>query len=348
MLDLPYLYGAPTIEGVIRSCNDDFYVEEILGFQPSGQGEHLWVYIEKKGENTQFVANQLAKILGVQPREVATSGMKDRHACTRQWLSLPYPIKKPIPKNIKIDNTQILLVTRHDRKLKTGTHKANRFILKIKTPQLTSEQVNQLDERINQIKTMGVPNYFGEQRFGRHGANIQKALDLFAGKFKVKDKKKRGIYLSSARSFLFNQMIKKRIDAELFKPCVGDVFILSGSNSIFVEPALTDELLKRYSTHDIQISAALWGEGDLKSFDKIADIEQAVANEHEALAQGLCSVRMKQERRSINLHLPDISYQYSKQTIELQFDLPTGCFATAVLREIINYTDGSKHEHIAE
>ncbi len=340
---LPFLHQKPELSGCIRCQNSDFFVEEVLGFEPSGEGEHLWLWVEKDGQNTAFIRQELATLFSINVNDVATSGMKDRHAITRQWFALPYPIKKALPANLTLKNATILTVTRHGKKLKTGTHKANRFKITLRFDDLLSaDDKLTLERRLQSIREQGVPNYFGEQRFGHNGGNIDKASALFQGKFKVRDKKKRGIYLSAARSLLFNQMIAKRLEQSLFEPHLGDVYMLTGSNSHFLSDELNDEIQSRYQRRDISLSASLWGKGELRSSGQIKELEQEIANNNEVLAQGLCDFGLKQERRSINLIPNKFEWLISDNSVCIEFELATGCFATSVLREVAAYNDASQ------
>ncbi|AWB67591.1 tRNA pseudouridine(13) synthase TruD [Saccharobesus litoralis] len=341
----PFLHGKPELNGTIRSRNSDFYVEEYLGFQPSGQGEHLWLLVEKENENTQYVANQLAKLLGVQPKLASYSGKKDKYAVTRQWFSFPFPIKKSLPPAIEGPNFKALIITRHDKKLKTGTHKANRFEINVQCEALDEESELHLQHRVNAITQQGVPNYFGEQRFGHRFGNIEKALAMFANQIKVKDRNKRGMYLSAARSFLFNHIIAQRINQDMFKPLCGDVFMLNGSHSVFCADNIDDDLITRHQAHDIQITGPMWGEGELKTQGIPLELEKQLLKDEvmSDLIKGLENARLKQERRSLNLFIPNLSFSRYDHGFTLKFELPTGCFATSVLREIVNYTDASKN-----
>ncbi|NTS78059.1 tRNA pseudouridine(13) synthase TruD [Catenovulum sp. SM1970] len=339
--NLAYLHGKPELTAKIRSQNADFKVVEVMGFEPSGEGEHLWLWVEKDGQNTGFVSQQIAKALGIEAKVVATSGQKDRHAITQQWFAVPYPIKKPLPKHIDIPGAKVLKMARHGRKLKTGTHKANLFEIKLLHPSLDDAQKDALEQRLLKVQALGVPNYFGEQRFGHQGKNIDKARELFAGKFKVRDKKKRGMYISAARSLIFNEVINERINQDLIKPLDGDVFILAGSNSHFAQDEINEDILARYAFGDIQLSAPMWGEGELKSSGQVAQLEHNVVDKHQDLAKGLIDLRLRQERRNLILKPEPFKWRIENEQTIIKFALPTGCFATSILREIADYQDVS-------
>lgn len=339
-MNLAFLHGQPNCSASIRNHNADFEVEEVLGFEPDGSGEHLWLWVEKSGQNTAYIGKQIARAFGVSAKSVSHSGLKDRHAVTRQWFNLPWPIKQDIP-SVELADAQILKAVRHGKKLKIGTHKANRFKIKIKLDQ----EVN-LDDRLNAIAKYGVANYFGEQRFGREGANLDNAISLFKGEQTVKDRKLRSIYLSAARSYLFNEILTARIQANLFKPVLGDAFILSGSNSFFVPDSIDAEINQRFESGDILLSGALAGAGEGLVFGDIQTLEDKVLTEQKLIAEGLAEAGLKQERRALQLPVHHLKWAYQNEDAEfyltVEFELSAGCFATSVLREIVDYVDTTR------
>ncbi|WP_017444932.1 tRNA pseudouridine(13) synthase TruD [Gayadomonas joobiniege] len=338
-----YLHGQPTAIGKIRCQNQDFYVEEKIHFDLDGQGEHLWLWVEKNGQNTNFVAKQLARAFNIAPRLVSTSGMKDRHAVTRQWFCLPWPIKKEVP-SIQLEGAKIIRYKRHGKKLKTGTHKFNLFKINIK---LTEFCETELAERLNRIKVLGVANYFGEQRFGHDGKNLKAVTEMFNGDLVVRDKKLRGIYLSAARSHIFNQILHQRISQDMFKPVSGDVFMLAGSHSYFASDEINKEILERFEQGDILLSGAMVGAGELATHGQIHALESEIINKHATWYQGLVDAGLKQDRRALQLHASEFTWvlDTAQQSLLVSFKLPAGAFATSVLREICIYTDtGGKIE----
>jgi tRNA pseudouridine13 synthase len=184
-----------------------------------------------------------------------------------------------------------------------------------------------------------VPNYFGEQRFGINGGNLERAMELFQGK-KVKDKKKRGMYLSAARSEIFNQIISKRIENNQFEALsLGDVFMLSGTQSVFLADAIDEKITQRFQEKDIDLTASLWGAGELMTQGDSQVLEQQVADDFPEFCQGLAKFGLKQERRRIRLSLTEGKIQSENDTVTLSFFLPSGCYATTILRELISYQD---------
>ncbi|MCH8537293.1 MAG: tRNA pseudouridine(13) synthase TruD [Alkalimonas sp.] len=333
-----WLYGEPVSTAKLRVQPEDFMVDEELNFSPSGAGEHLLLQIEKTGQNTQYVAKKLAELSGLKARDISFAGRKDRHAVTRQWFCLPWPIKQDIPwQDWQAEGYRIIDVQRHFRKLRLGALKRNHFQIRLR--EVTEPE--QLWQRVQQVRA-GVPNYYGEQRFGIDGGNLRLAESLFAGQG-IADRQLRGLALSAARSFLFNVQLSKRIEQGYFQQLLlGDVVQLDGSGSIFRVEELTDALQQRLQQGDIHPTVALCG---LPSSDKgqvsgqAARLEQQWLADYAALQQGLQDFRLKAERRAIRLQPQQLEIEQDAGTILLRFALPTGCFATSVLRELVCYQD---------
>ena len=331
-----YLYGNPPSTGFLRTEMADFKVFENLPFVPCGEGEHLFIYIRKTGQNTAYVAKLLAKYFGVKENLVSYAGLKDRFAVTEQWFGVHVPGKKNYDlSDVNIDGVEILTSARHNKKLRIGSLTGNTF-------ELTLRKVTNIDDltrRWHAIVEHGVPNYFGEQRFGIEGGNIVKALSLFSGT-KVKDKKKRGMYLSAARSYIFNQVINERIKRNTFEQLTsGDVLMLAGSQSVFVAEIIDDSLQKRYQTKDIDITAPMWGAGKLMTTLEAADFEMEIADQYPEYCQGLPKFGLNQERRRIRLCIEKPNLSIENDTVIIRFSLPAGSYATTVMRELIDYTD---------
>jgi tRNA pseudouridine13 synthase len=208
---LAFASGRPTVSACIRQAPEDFQVNEIPLLEPDGSGEHVWLLVRKRLENTAQVASMLAKFSGVPPRDVSYAGMKDRQALTEQWFSVQLPGKDdPDWMALNSETITVISFARHSRKLRRGALKGNAFRLVLR--ELEGEPAV-LDERLARISKEGVPNYFGEQRFGRDGSNLHAALQLFKNPRRRMTRTKRGLALSSARSFLFNQVLSQRITA---------------------------------------------------------------------------------------------------------------------------------------
>ena len=332
---LSYAYGVPPVSGVLRTQPEDFFVDEVLGFEPDGEGEHVLLQVEKRNTNTQWLANQLARFAGIPKRDVSYAGLKDRHAVTRQWFSLGLAgAVEPDWDSLNIDNVRVLKHARHRRKLRRGTLQGNRFQLVIRNLQ---GDLATLEPRLQHIAQQGVPNYFGEQRFGHHGANLEQAVAMFQGK-RIKDRHKRSLYLSAARSYLFNELLSQRVARGDWNHAIpGDVMLLAGSNSYFVPEVNDAAIQQRLASFDIHPSGCLWGKGDTPAQAEAADLERTLAETHPVLCRGLEQAGLKQERRALRLPVAELEWEVDapKQLLELRFFLPAGAYATTVLREVL-------------
>ncbi|CCE23154.1 tRNA pseudouridine(13) synthase TruD [Methylotuvimicrobium alcaliphilum] len=329
----PHAYGGPSGTGKIRAEPEDFIVNEMLSFEPSGEGEHVFLLIEKKGENTEFVARQLARFAGVRQRDIGYAGLKDRHAVTTQWFSVWLPGKEaPQWSDFESETITVHRSIRHARKLKRGILSGNRFELLIRDWQGDEKR---LEDQLSRIKTCGVPNYFGEQRFGNLGQNVNKALALFEGA-KVK-REQRGIYLSAARSFLFNHILAERIRLESWnKPVDGDVFIVEGSRGFFKVDQIDPTISMRIDACEIHPSAVLCGQGASEATGEAWAIESAVIERFDFMVRGLFDCGLESARRALRMSLTDLEWRFiSRGRLQLKFTLPAGSYATALLREII-------------
>jgi len=333
--EFPYLYGKPLSQGLLRQQPDDFVVEEQLSFTPTGAGEHLLLYIEKIGQNTQYVAKQLAEIVGCKARQVSYAGLKDRHAITRQWFCLPFPIKQqPDWPQWQVEGCRILQVTRHQRRLRIGAIAHNTFQLRVR--QITDWA--DLEQRLKFVQ-QGVPNYYGEQRFGRDGGNLELAAKLFAGG-SITDRQIRGLALSAARSMLFNQQVAKRIQQGMFNQLLaGEVVQLDGSGSVFKTEVADDLLLQRLAEFDIHPTAVLAGVGESMAQGAALQFEQQSLADWQSWVDALVALNMRAERRAIRLVPRQLQWQRQGDDLILSFQLYAGCFATSVLRELIRYQD---------
>lgn len=343
--ELSFLYGKPQSTGLLRYQKSDFKVFEQLPFLPCGEGEHLFIHIRKTGANTVFVARELAKYFKVKEQLVSYAGLKDRFAITEQWFGVHVPGKQVYDlSELNIEGVEVLSYKRHNKKLRTGALTGNRFELILRDV----TELKALHERWQNIIEQGVPNYFGEQRFGIDGGNIDKALSLFSGT-KVKDKKKRGMYLSAARSTIFNDIINARIKENSFsKVRSGDVMMLAGTQSVFHLDEVDDTIKQRFDDKDVDITATMWGAGELMTSGGPEALEQQIADKHSEFSQGLPRFGLKQERRRIRLVVDDadievlpndVSDNESLSTVKISFSLAAGSYATTVLRELLIYKD---------
>jgi len=314
---------------------EDFLVEELLGFAPDGSGAHLLLHVEKRGANSGWVAAALARTAQVAPREVGLSGHKDRHAVTRQYYSLPESARVPAGgwTGFEGEGFRVLETTPHGRKLRTGTHRANRFRIAIRDVSGNPEAIAQ---RLGDIERGGVPNYFGPQRFGRDGANLRVARAWAEAGSSPRERAARSFALSAARSWLFNAVLARRVqDRSWDRLLPGDAAMLDGRRSWFRVTDVDETLQARCRALDLHPSGPLHGRGELPVTGAAAEIEQQLA-EQEATLRGLLeSQRLEHERRSLRVAVSSMSWRVEPCTIELAFELPRGAFATAVLHELL-------------
>lgn len=332
MSELAFAHGGPPLRGRLRVSAEDFEVDEVLGFEPDGAGEHCYLRIEKRNANTEWVARQLALFAGVAPLCVGYSGLKDRHALTRQTFSVQLPGRAdPDWSALAVDGVRVLAVARHSRKLKRGAHAGNRFRIRLREVQGSREDAA---HRIVAITQQGVPNYFGEQRFGRNGENLRAAHALFGGA--RLQRSQRAFALSAARSQLFNRVLDRRVAEGSWNQALeGEVWMLAGTHSIFGPQPLDDALRGRLAAYDIDPTGPLWGQGELRSSGPVAAIEREIAASEAALAAGLAAADLRQERRSLRLRASHWAHSWlAGDALELAFELPSGTFATTLVREL--------------
>ena len=327
-----FLHGCPIHAARLKAFPEDFVVVEDLGFEPDGNGEHIFVYVRKREENSAWIAGLLAKAAGVPRSAVTWAGLKDRHAVTEQWFGIHLPGKEePDLHVIENENIQILKQQRHSRKLRTGALKGNYFRILLRDLVADSE----LEKRLQLISEQGVPNYFGEQRFGRNGNNLDGAESMFQGR-RIKDRDKRSLFLSAARSYLFNLVVSERIKQGLASRLLpGDCLMLSGSNSFFSEPEVSDELQSRLDSGDIGLSAPLWGRGRTTSQGEALDFESQTLLPFAAWQTGLEAAGLSQERRTLLLKPGNLHWTWHEDGLVLDFWLPAGTYATSIIRELV-------------
>jgi tRNA pseudouridine13 synthase len=324
-------HGKPLFDARIKEEPDDFEVVETLGFDPSGDGEHDYLWVEKRGANTAWVARQLARHAGVPNRDIGYSGLKDRQAVTRQWFSVRRPSAAGTNWNrLDVPGVRVLDIARNRRKLKRGSHDGNAFRIVVCGARAAP---GILEERLRMIRELGVPNYFGPQRFGRQGANLALAASLASGRRLGREK--RGFAVSAARSFLFNEVLSARVaDGSWNRILPGDAANLDGTGSHFLVDSADREIDSRVARFDLHPTGPLWGDGDLASGGAVQAAERRVARLHAGMARGLESLRVGMDRRPLRLKVADLDWQLSGDKLLLSFALRRGSYATAVLREI--------------
>lgn len=334
---LAYAHGEPLLSARIRSCAEDFQVDEDLGFTPDGTGEHLFLHIRKRNTNTDWLARQLARFYGVKPMAVSYAGLKDRLAVTSQWFSVHLP--KPEQADwqaLNNEEIEVLQAVRSLRKLRRGALRGNRFVLTLRELQGPQDD---LEKRLQTVRA--VPNYFGAQRFGHEEGNLEQALAMFQGERKVKDRHKRGLYLSAARAFLFNRVLSARVaDGSWQQALPGEMMQLDGSHSLFAADADDPELASRLAAYDIHPTGPLWGRGQALPQGECAALEQRLLDAYAVFREGLQAAGMEQERRALRLPVRELSWEFGEDArggyCRVSFYLPAGAYASTVLREWVN------------
>lgn len=342
MSALPLAFGEPLLSAAIRTVPEDFQVDELSAFEATGEGEHLLLEIRKRGVNTVAVAKRLAQWAGIPEMGVSYAGQKDRHAVTTQRFSVHLPKRvSPDIATLESDEIHVVSATWHNRKLQRGALAGNRFRLVLRDVQ---GDVAAIDARLQTIAARGLPNWFGEQRFGRDGGNVPAALAMFGGRRVRQDQ--RSMLLSAARSALFNRVLAARVEQGNWdRPLEGEVWMLDGSRSVFGPEPMSEVLAERLARFDIHPSGPLWGVGELRSTGEALALESAALADEQALAlrAGLEAAGLKQERRSLRLRPELLQHQWLQpDVLEISFALPPGCYATAVLHELGTITDASQ------
>ena len=308
----PPAYPATGASATLKQRNEDFVVTELPMQAPSGAGEHVWVEVEKNGANTAFVAQQLAEAVGVNDWDVGHAGLKDRHAVTRQWFSLYLP-KGETPDLTLLQHPEFKVLSqgRHVKKLRPGDLLGNRFRIVLRD--VVGDRAA-IEANLQAVAAQGVPNYFGAQRFGHDGGNVEQGRAMLAREIRVRNPKKKGIYLSAVRSFVFNEVLALRIQQGLWGQTLpGDVLDAAGHPT-----------------------GPLWGRGRVSTSDQAQALENSVAERHAALCDGLEHAGLDQERRPLVARPADLAWEWAQgDPLVLTFALPAGTYATSVLAEIL-------------
>ncbi|HAT8881270.1 TPA: tRNA pseudouridine(13) synthase TruD [Legionella pneumophila subsp. pneumophila] len=335
-LNWPRAYGIPNSTATFKLCPEDFQVNELFEGQFSGEGEHIVLKIEKKGLTTEEVVKSLARLINKPIKLISYAGLKDKQALTTQWLSIHAPgeVIEGI-ETLEAPGWKILECTRHNKKLRPGFLSGNHFTIALRDVSNETDLIH----RIEQIKLKGVPNYFGEQRFGRDGGNLIKAEEILVQGRKVKDRFLKGMYFSAARSWLYNLILSRRVKESSWNlPLLGDVIQLVGSNSVFVnDKSLDEQLLQRIGEKDVSPASPLPGRSKNLVKGTALQIINEVYAEWSAWLDGLEKNGLEEAWRANILYAEQIEYRINQGTVELSFVLPAGAYATVVLRELVQY-----------
>jgi len=339
----PCYLGEPEVKGIIRCRLEDFQVQEIPSVRPSGEGSHLWLEIEKRDANTHWVAEQLSANSGVTMRDIGYAGMKDRHGVTSQWFSVALQEARSSDwKSWAIPGVTILQALNHPRKLKRGILKGNRFLIVVRK---LEGSTSRLEQRIKTVQSQGVPNYFGRQRFGFGGGNIERGARWLEQGGRL-PRNKRGIYISAIRSFIFNHLLARRVrDGSWNRILDGEIAMLNGSHSLF-ECTMPDPVLAHRAVEfDIHPTAPLAGQGGMCPQRQAALLENESLLAHSELVLSLQKAGASADRRALRVLPGKLQWELNKTALSLSFELPPGSYATSLLRELVSCRD---HNHISE
>jgi len=334
----PRALGGVSGSGCIKRTPEDFVVREILGFEPSGCGQHVLVHLRKRSVDTQWVAAQLASCAAIAPGAVGYAGLKDRHAVAEQWFSLDLggigrtPDLSGLPASI-----ETLAVHRHDRKLRIGALDSNAFEIRI--DELRGVETDRLVARIAMVRERGVPNYFGPQRFGRDGANLELARRMLVDRPGRGPRAQRAFAYSAARSYLFNAVLARRVAQQSWdRLTVGDLANRDGANATFAVEAVDADLRRRERRLEIHPTGPLWGSGELETDGEVRRMELAVCGAH-PLAIALEDEGVARARRPLRLVVRELEWSMGQDGVRLSFRLRAGSHATSVLRELFEIRD---------
>ena len=341
----PYVCKKPEVELAFKQRPEDFKVTEILPFTPIGEGEHWWLYIKKTRSHTAEVAKALARFVGVSYRDVAYSGLKDYFAETWQWFSVYLPSGKQIEwTKFKLAGAQVIEVCKHNKKLRRRTHCRNAFEIRLNYQAIAqnSQLRGTLENTLKRIKVQGVPNYFGQQRFGRNMSNLDNATAFFQkpGRTSKRLNDRQAMWVSAARAWLFNTVLAERVKDKswnklrLHEPCN-----LNTTQSYFVS-SIEDDLETRLANGDIHPTAPMWGvlssrDHDLFNHAKdCLEIELEYLSGFKELRHGLEGLNLPYKRRTTRCIPSSVRWHFEENSLLLRFELLPGQYATSVLREL--------------
>jgi tRNA pseudouridine13 synthase len=330
---LPYLTAElPGTGGVLRRAPEDFVVDEIAAYAPAGTGDHTFARIEKRGLTTPQAIERIARALGVNARDVGCAGMKDRHAVTRQWISVMTPPERVLV--LALDDVAILEAHRHPHKLRTGHLRGNRFAIRIYDA--SPDAATRASAILARLATPpGAPNWYGEQRFGNDGENAARGRAIVLGEAQPpRDKRLARLLVSALQSELFNAWLVARMRDGLYARVLdGDVLHKVGGGMFTCDDAATDSA--RLVAGELAITGPMFGprmrgaerDAGAREAAILADAGLDPSSFPRALGEGT--------RRDATIHVDSPSVTAIADGIEIAFGLPSGAYATAVMREVM-------------
>ncbi len=338
MTHRPTLTESRAIHAVLKAQPEDFEVEEIAKMEPAGSGDHCWVWIEKRDLTTPEAARRLAHAVRVDPRGIGWAGLKDRHAVTRQWLSIPGVTPDQVTETT-VAGLRVLDARPHPRKIRSGVLAGNRFRLLLR--EVDRAHLPLLREILQELMRRGAPNYFGGQRFGRDGRNVEAAKAwLVGGGRPPRDRFRRKLFVSSLQSAVFNHVLARRIrDGTMDRVLPGDLLKKTRGGRAFhsTEPTLDQ---KRLDHWELSPTGPIFGAKMQRSNGAAGAIEAAAEAEH-GLGPEVYRAMGKLgagTRRPLRVRIEAPELETCADGVRLCMTLPSGAYATEVLREL--FKDG--------
>lgn len=357
MIELPFLTSdLGAIEGRFKTVPEDFQVDEVPIYLPSGSGEHLFLLVEKEGRNTMEVASEIARALGAHPKDVGVAGQKDRQARTTQWISVPSK-DRDAALALQGEGYRILEAAFHGNKLRTGHLRGNRFQIRLRG--LAEGDFPRLRAILDALEARGLPNAYGSQRFGSSGENAEQGRRLLVGDApkaaRHRNPKLRRFLVSAFQSEVFNRVLGERMRRGTWdEPQEGDVLVRLESGGLFL-CASPEEDRPRVESFECSVTGPLPGakmwprpEGEPAALEEEILAQTGVTAAHLAAASRdapgarrplRIPIRVEAEEEAVvepqdaAASGPDASGGVERSTL-LRFELPAGSYATAVLREL--------------
>ncbi len=373
VLNKPAAHGAPLMQVAFKANDADFLVHESLGFSFDGEGEHLYLHIRKRGLNTNDVLLHLQNAFKVGSADIGLCGQKDKHGITEQWFSVRSKLsaneaglqvkfglpnlteleladQQPLQQHIAAGAFFVIESHRHGKKLRHGAHKHNWFSVTLRNCAVSVSSAGtaalnqddwqtQIENRLHRISAEGFANYFGEQRFGFAQQNLDKALRYFSQMKRKMTRHQRSMAISAARSALFNSVCAHRVQASNWNQILpGELAQLNGTASIFLAEH-TQQIQQRCTELDIHPTGPLWGRGLSTVTDDCAELELAILSNYTTFTEGLEKVGLEQQRRSLRALAQHLNWQWiDNATLNVQFELSSGVYATSMLSELADWT----------
>ncbi len=316
----------------LAATPEDFVVDEIPLFTPSGEGAHTFVRVEKRGRTSEEVARLLARLASVPHADVGYAGRKDKIAVARQWFSVP-GLEPAAALAFEADGVRVLEAARHAHRLRTAQLRANRFELVVR--ELTPAQLAALPAAALRVRRLGMPNKFGAQRFGRDGDNAERARALLSGGTFVRDKRAARFLLSALQAEVFNAFLAAR-PLPLDALEAGEVAFLHASGGAFVVEDLAREA-PRAAAFEISASGPIFGTKLLAPRGAAAEREAAVLRAA-GIPEPLVTprgIKLRGARRPVRVPVLDLATQaIAGDAARLAFTLPAGSYATVLAESL--------------